>query len=73
MLVLKSIWIIDILTFIFAEEILKSFNNNDLTVMISIYNIINKMDFKFNSYSVELQASAFGSGCLTMQVHDHRQ
>jgi len=43
--------------------------------MISIYNTTNKikMDFKFNSYSVELQASAFGSGCLTMQVHEYRQ
>ncbi|KQO25101.1 hypothetical protein ASF10_08005 [Flavobacterium sp. Leaf82] len=47
-------------------------NNNDLNIQYNKYNTTNKnkMDFKYNSYSAELQAPGFVSGRFTIQVHE---
>lgn len=65
------IWIIDFLDFIFAEENLKK--EFRITIMISIYNTIQKMNFDKNTYNTEILNPGFYPGRLTIQVHEYRQ
>jgi len=65
------IWIIDFFDFIFAEENLKREFQKITT--ISKYNTTYKMAFNKNIYSEQLLNPGSDLGCLTIQVHEHRQ